>query len=113
MITARTDPAVSRQLLSWLTIGCRRLAEFEQQRAYIFGAAGATPGLLGSSAMSARWNSTLGDYTWQRLGGGHRAAGDCRTVIERLREMAAERPSQPDPFLSSKDPLTTGAESIP
>jgi DNA polymerase III epsilon subunit-like protein len=37
------------------------------------------------------WHPYWGDYTWQRLGGGHRAAGDCRTVIDRLREMAVPR----------------------
>ncbi|MDT5039199.1 MAG: hypothetical protein QOE51_184 [Actinoplanes sp.] len=42
----------------------------------------------------ASWHGTRhpywSDYTWQRLGGGQRAAGDCRTVIERLREMACQ-----------------------
>ncbi len=32
-----------------------------------------------------------GNYRWQRLGGGHRALGDCRAVIDCLRAMA--RPS--------------------
>lgn len=35
------------------------------------------------------WHSYWQSYTWQPLGGGHSAAGDCVTVVERLREMAA------------------------
>ncbi|GAA1463573.1 3'-5' exonuclease (plasmid) [Nocardiopsis exhalans] len=35
------------------------------------------------------WDHYHRDYTWQRLGGGHRALGDCRATRERLVEMAA------------------------
>ncbi|MCX5199705.1 3'-5' exonuclease [Streptomyces sp. NBC_00249] len=35
------------------------------------------------------WSDYWGSYRWQALRGGHRALGDVRTVIERLREMAA------------------------
>jgi hypothetical protein len=36
------------------------------------------------------WSDYWGNYTWQPLyGGDHRAASDCRAVVERLREMAA------------------------
>lgn len=35
------------------------------------------------------WSDYWGNYSWQPLLGGHRALGDCRAVIERLREMAA------------------------
>ncbi|MGW3091730.1 3'-5' exonuclease [Streptomyces sp. NPDC001108] len=37
------------------------------------------------------WSDYWGGWKWQRLGGGHRALGDCRTVVERIREIA-ERP---------------------
>lgn len=39
------------------------------------------------------WSDYHGSRTWQRLGGGHRAGGDCRTVLTRLQEMA----DAPDP----------------
>lgn len=36
------------------------------------------------------WSDYWGNYAWQPLyGGDHRAASDCRAVVERLREMAA------------------------
>lgn len=35
------------------------------------------------------WDHYHRDYTWQPLGGGHRALGDCLAVRERLVEMAA------------------------
>ena len=35
-----------------------------------------------------QWHDYWQDFTWQPLGGGHDARGDCETVIERLREMA-------------------------
>jgi hypothetical protein len=38
MVEARTDHDVARQLLVWLTAGSASLAQFEQQRAYLFGA---------------------------------------------------------------------------
>ncbi|MEV6415355.1 TniQ family protein [Kribbella sp. NPDC051718] len=38
MVQARTDHRVARQLLVWLTASCPSLAQFEQQRAYLFGA---------------------------------------------------------------------------
>jgi hypothetical protein len=34
---ARTDPGTARQLLTMLTIGCRTLDNFEEQRSYLFG----------------------------------------------------------------------------
>lgn len=37
------------------------------------------------------WNDYWGNYSWQPLNGGHRALGDCRAVVERLREMAEGR----------------------
>ncbi|WTD07579.1 3'-5' exonuclease (plasmid) [Streptomyces albidoflavus] len=40
------------------------------------------------------WSDYWGDWRWQKLRGGHRALGDCRTVVERIREMA----ERPDPF---------------
>jgi hypothetical protein len=40
------------------------------------------------------WHDYWRSYTWQPLGGGHRALGDCRAVIERIKEVAA----RPDPF---------------
>lgn len=36
------------------------------------------------------WNDYWGNNTWQPLNGGHRALGDCRAVIECLREMAGQ-----------------------
>lgn len=35
------------------------------------------------------WDDYHCGYAWQRLGGGHRALGDCRATRERLMEMAA------------------------
>ncbi|MFB7030993.1 MULTISPECIES: exonuclease domain-containing protein [unclassified Streptomyces] len=40
------------------------------------------------------WSDYWGGWSWQKLRGGHRALGDCRTVVERIREMA----ERPDPF---------------
>ncbi|MDK0524047.1 hypothetical protein [Streptomyces sp. ML-6] len=37
------------------------------------------------------WHLYWGTYTWQPLGGGHRALGDCQTVITRLEETAKGR----------------------
>lgn len=54
------------------------------------------------------WHPYWGDYTWQRLGAGHRAAGDCRTVIERLREMAAGADPTTDPSAGH----TTRADNV-
>jgi len=36
-VRARTDPAVARQLLALITLGCRTHARFEQERAYLIG----------------------------------------------------------------------------
>ncbi|MFE7194461.1 exonuclease domain-containing protein [Kitasatospora sp. NPDC057541] len=36
------------------------------------------------------WDEYRGDFRWQKLGGPHRALGDCRQVVVRLREMAAD-----------------------
>jgi hypothetical protein len=38
MLTARTDRHVARQLLIWLTESCPSLTQYEEQRAYLFGA---------------------------------------------------------------------------
>ena len=35
------------------------------------------------------WHDYWGNYTWQALRGGHRARGDCESVIQRLRTMVA------------------------
>ncbi|WP_406730000.1 3'-5' exonuclease (plasmid) [Streptomyces sp. GD-15H] len=35
------------------------------------------------------WSDYWGNYAWQRLGGDHRALGDCRAVLDCLRAMAA------------------------
>lgn len=51
------------------------------------------------------WSEYWGSYTWQPLAGGHRAGGDCRAVIERLREVA----QTPDPAW----PLLSGSRSRP
>ena len=37
---------------------------------------------------SSYWN----DYTWQPLGGGHRAAGDCFAALQVIQQMAADSP---------------------
>ncbi|MFF8414923.1 exonuclease domain-containing protein [Streptomyces omiyaensis] len=42
------------------------------------------------------WNDYFGNYQWQPLGGGHRALGDVRAVLDRLREMAAPVASSVD-----------------
>ncbi|SEG94152.1 Exonuclease [Thermomonospora echinospora] len=34
------------------------------------------------------WSSHWGNFTWQRLGGEHNAAGDCRAVLARLYDMS-------------------------
>lgn len=36
------------------------------------------------------WSDYHGDYRWLPLNGGHRAAGDCRAVLDLMREMAAD-----------------------
>ncbi|MDJ0344247.1 hypothetical protein QMK19_28990 [Streptomyces sp. H10-C2] len=43
--------------------------------------------------LAGEWSDFWGNYTWQRLNGGHRALADCHAVISRLVELAA----QPDP----------------
>lgn len=43
------------------------------------------------------WHPYWQDYTWQRLGGGHRAAGDCRAVLDRLRQMTIGDPTDAPP----------------
>ncbi|REH31064.1 TniQ protein [Kutzneria buriramensis] len=53
MITARTDRAVAWQLLAYLTVGCRTLARFEEQRGYLFGA-GIPAGYLPSAGELGR-----------------------------------------------------------
>ena len=53
MAAARTDRDTARQLLAWLTIGCRTLARFEEQRAYLFGA-GVPAGFLPSASELGR-----------------------------------------------------------
>ncbi|MFD9850546.1 3'-5' exonuclease [Streptomyces parvus] len=40
------------------------------------------------------WSTYWGGWRWQGLNGGHRALSDCRTVIDRIKEMA----EAPDPF---------------
>ncbi|MGW1769047.1 exonuclease domain-containing protein [Streptomyces sp. NPDC002073] len=40
------------------------------------------------------WSDYWEGWSWQRLNGGHRALGDCRAVVDRIREMA----ERPDPF---------------
>ena len=40
------------------------------------------------SAWVGDFSDYWGDFRWQRLGGGHRALGDCRAVLSILREMA-------------------------
>ncbi|MEU6902966.1 3'-5' exonuclease [Streptomyces virginiae] len=42
------------------------------------------------------WSDYWGNYSWQALGGGHRALGDVRAVLDRLREMAAPVASSVD-----------------
>ncbi|MFD8706848.1 exonuclease domain-containing protein [Kitasatospora sp. NPDC059648] len=44
--------------------------------------------VMGPYAVHVGERRTDGTYKWPRLGGGHRAAGDCRTVLDRLREIA-------------------------
>jgi len=41
------------------------------------------------SAYVGDWSEYHGDFRWQRLGGGHRALGDCRVLLETLQRMAA------------------------
>ncbi|MCX4808985.1 3'-5' exonuclease [Streptomyces sp. NBC_01214] len=50
--------------------------------------------MLAYAVHVGEWSDYWGGWSWQRLGGGHRALGDCRTVVERIREIA----EQPDPF---------------
>ncbi|MFE7665129.1 3'-5' exonuclease, partial [Streptomyces celluloflavus] len=40
------------------------------------------------AAWYGEWDDYHGNYRWQPLNGGHRAAGDCRALLERLKEMA-------------------------
>jgi hypothetical protein len=43
------------------------------------------------AAFYGAWHPYWGNYTWQPLGGGHRALGDCQAVQARLEEMAKGR----------------------
>lgn len=40
------------------------------------------------SAYVGDWSHYWKDYRWQRLGGSHRALGDCLVTLERIKEMA-------------------------
>ncbi len=40
------------------------------------------------AAFAGHWSDYHGSFTWQPLGGGHRALGDCLTTLERIKEMA-------------------------
>ncbi|MFI1890393.1 exonuclease domain-containing protein [Streptomyces jumonjinensis] len=46
------------------------------------------------SAWCGDWSEYHGDYTWQPLNGGHRAAGDCRAVLRRLAVMGRDGQGQ-------------------
>lgn len=50
--------------------------------------------MLAYAVHVGNWSDYWGGWSWQRLEGGHRALGDCRTVVERIREIA----ERPDPF---------------
>ncbi|KAB7833563.1 3'-5' exonuclease [Streptomyces mobaraensis] len=50
------------------------------------------------------WSDYHGDYRWQPLGGGHRAAGDCRAVLDCLRAMGRSSSDETDAI----DMLVTG-----
>ncbi|OII64328.1 hypothetical protein BJP40_00160 [Streptomyces sp. CC53] len=50
--------------------------------------------MLAYAVHVGEWSDYWGGWRWQRLGGGHRALSDCRTVVQRIREMA----ERPDPF---------------
>lgn len=71
---------------------CRRAAAADSTRATLWTE---LQNLNTECAMEqyATWNGDWHDYwknyTWVPLGGGHDAKGDCLTVIERIREMAA------------------------
>ncbi len=52
------------------------------------------------AAFYGEWHDYFGSYTWQKLGGGHRALGDAHAVIRRLEEMAA----YPSPFDRMSEP---------
>ncbi len=45
--------------------------------------------MLSYSAFRGAWSEYWGDYTYQPLGGGHRAEGDCREVLDLIACMAA------------------------
>ena len=47
------------------------------------------------------WHDYWQDYTWQPLRGGHRAAGDCAAVLDRLRTMAAGGSEVPGPLAAT------------
>lgn len=42
------------------------------------------------SEWAGEWSEYWGDYAWQPLCGGHRALGDCRAVVDCLREMSGQ-----------------------
>ncbi|MFE9484505.1 exonuclease domain-containing protein [Streptomyces spororaveus] len=50
--------------------------------------------MLAYAVHVGEWSNYWGGWSWQRLNGGHRALGDCRAVVDRIREMA----ERPDPF---------------
>lgn len=43
------------------------------------------------------WHPYHRSYTWQPLNGGHRAAGDCQAVLQRMRTMAASTQGERQP----------------
>ncbi len=54
-----------------------------------------------------------GDYRWQKLGGDHRALGDCRTMARRLAEMANDRGSESSEGVLPAEPTGGPAVTVP
>ena len=61
------------------------------------GAARFEDAMIPYSDWIGEWSDYWEGNRYQRLGGGHRALSDCRTVITRLREMAADTTTAPIP----------------
>ncbi|MFI1205584.1 exonuclease domain-containing protein [Streptomyces sp. NPDC020883] len=55
------------------------------------------------AAFYGAWSDYWGSYTWQQLGGSHRALGDTHAVIARLKEMAG----YPNPFDTTDEAAAT------
>lgn len=90
---------IYNKLFDLARLGHELNVSYDENRDPLYGANGWLGGLHAKaedamepySAWYGEWSDWHGNYRWQRLGGGHRAHGDCLAVIDCLKAMA--RPS--------------------